>query len=337
MKRIIAFVIAAVFVIGLTACTNENLFVADDDLMAQVKPIMDELGDDYRVKTYLLMHDRLLTYNSLSAHGRKEIQSQLDLLKERYMGLTASLKIDEVGLTAVNEALFDYLVVSAFYSQNELDEVVLSESESIKDNILRKGYTYANEWKNTTSQIGTMYFYLTETGHDPYNYFSVNTLEGGEVEHMSMPLAYELRDESYMNAYVEMTEDQRKAEFESNLQAFVESADIVNNDILALIYSAEELVALDSFLTGLTADYINENSIVSEETPYSNKQLLVELGDTRYILRITVYGLFMDAIHDKDYYDCDFSKSMDILRRAYIGTEEMSDDDSRYIIITPQV
>lgn len=336
MKRVIALAIAVVFVIGLVACAKEDIFVADDELMTQAESIISEIEDDYRVKTYLLMRDRLMTYNSLSAHGRKEIQSQLDLLKDRYSGLIASLEIEKVGLSAVNETLFDYLVVRAFYSQNKLDEVVLSNSDSLKGLILENGYTYAHEWKNTTVQIGTMYFYLTETGHDPYNYYSVNTLEGGEVEHMSIPLAYELRDESYMNAYAEMNEDERKVAFESNLHTFIEDANIVDNEVLDLMYSDDELAAFNSFLTGLTAEYIDDNSISKEETPYSNKQLLVELGDTRFILRMTIYGLFMDAIHDKDYYSCDFSKELDILRRAYIGTEELIDDASHHIVITPQ-
>lgn len=314
------------------------MFVADAELQSQADAILESVAaSDSRIGNYLDMHNRLLEYNDASASTRNSIQRHLDDMLEKYANLDQDMSIADMGVVAVNRTLFDYLVVRAYYAQNELEETLLDESASLHGHILSMGFKNVYQLANTNTHehVTTRYYYSTENGYVQDFYYSITTLENGEVEYMSVPLAFRYPGEDELESYASMGEEERAKAFMGYVKLFVERTNLFENPVLNSVYTEEELAAFHSFLDGLTVEYINECNITVEEEPYSNKQLLVELGDTRFVLRITVYGLFMDVIQHKDYYDGRFMRDLAVLRQAYLGEAPVLADDSAYIVIEP--
>ena len=186
---------------------------------------------------------------------------------------------------------------------------------------------------NTGSQIGTKYYYGNKNVHDDLNYYSVNTLADGSVEYMSLPVFYEPLTEQFVESYAAKSEAERAEVFESSVRYFAEKANVAEHPVLKLLYSESELAALQSFIDGLDLAFLNENNLAAEDEPYSNRQIAAELGNTRFILRITIYGVYMDVIQNKDYYKGSFNKDLDTLRMAYLGSEAMDPHDEMYVLI----
>ncbi len=337
MKRLVAVALALLSLVVIAGCRNnsDDIFVADAELQQRANEILDGISADKRVESYLTLREKLLTYKGSTGYNKNQVQLALDAAMEKYAGLDQTLNVSTDGAAAINETLFEYLVVRAYYAQTELTDVVLDESDALLSIILSQGFTVAMEYSNTTYQICTRYFYQTEDAYYQSDYYSVNTLESGAVEYLSIPLAYRLYSSEELEAYTALGESARAAEFAANLTQYVEQADIVNNEALKLIYSDEELSAFNTFLQGLTIDYINANNITNETEAYSNKQLLIELGDTRFVLRMNIYGLYMDVIQNKYYYTNSFAQNLNVLRQTYLGAQPINENPSKYIIVTP--
>lgn len=335
IKRASAAALALILLAGcLTGCgvKDNKLFVADAALQTKADEVLANIDvvKDQRIADYLSMRDALLRYNTTTRP--KDVKDQLESLKTKYSGLDKDLSLND-GLVNVNEQLFEYLVVRCYYNKQTLNEVLLDSSDGLKQLVLDKGYKYAYEWRNTDEQISTKYCYGTAEVYDERNCYSINTLSDGSVEYMSIPLFYEPLTQQYVERYSSLSVDERAAEFDKSVKYFVEKANIASDEVLALLYSEQQLDALSRFLDGLDIEYLDKNNIAKEDEPYANRQIAVQLGDTRFILRFTLYGMFMDVIQNKDYYKGSFYTGLDILRQAYLGTQPAETDDSIYIVI----
>lgn len=334
MKKYFALLLALLTALSsvlFAGCSSkDNIYKADAELQAKADEVVVSIGADARMNDYLNMREELMRYKNSTR--RSEIKDKLTDLKKKYAGLDPALSLDS-GASYVNEQLFEYLVVRAFYSKRTLDETLLDSSEGVVDIITDSGYNLAYEWMNAVSRIGTKYYFGNKTVHDDLNYYSLCTLSDGSIEYMSLPLFYEPLTEQFVESYAARSASERATVFEDSVKYFTEKADVRNNAVLKLIYTDDELGDLQAFLDGLDLSYIDENNIATEEEAYSNRQLAIELGDTRFILRITIYGMFMDVVQNKDYYKGSFSTDLDILRQAYLGTEPVDPKDDMYIVI----
>ena len=332
LKAILSAALALACMLTLYGCRNadNSIFVADKELQAQADAVAETLGPDRRFSDYLSLREGLLKYNTTTRPG--DVKKLLETAKKRYSFIDSGLSLD-MGVGCVNEQLFNALVMRSFYDKRTLDEVLLASSDRAVSLIKELGYKLSHESYNDSERITTEYYFVNDTVYDELNYCTVNTLKNGAVVYMSVPVSYEQPTEEFMESYSAMSADERKTVFSTNLERFANSANVEENPVMQLLYSEEELNVLGDFLQGLDIGFLDQKNIAKEEEAYSNRQIPVELGNTRFILRVTFYGIFMDVIQNKDYYNGSFYKDLSILRRAYLGEQDSGDQDGYYYVI----
>lgn len=336
MKRLVALIAALLMLAMLfsfSACAGtdkDDVFEPDEELNYAAKDVLASLGKDRRIDEYLKIRPSLVRYKNSTR--RNAIEGELDALKSTYTGIGSDLSF-ESGAKYVNERLFDYLVEGTYYSKAQFDEALLGPTPGLTDSIVSLGYKLVYEFKNNGGHVATKYYYGNHDVHDDLNYYSISMTESGSVEYLSVPVYYEPLTEQFVSSYAEKSAEERAAVFDESVRFFAEKADVCSNPVLKYIYNDQELTALQNFLNSLNVGYLDEHNVSIEEEPYSNRQIPVELGSTRFILRITIYGMFMDVIQNKDYYHGSFFTGLDTLRRAYIGSEPTSINDDIYIVI----
>lgn len=335
MKKTLSILLAVLCLASALAFSgcgkkNNSVFIPDDGLRAEAEAVIDSLGYDRRTEEYLKIRPSIEKFDITSK--KSDIESQLEKIKKVYSGIDSSLSFKS-GANVVNEQLFEYLVVGTYYYKAEFNEYLLEDSSTLKDIIVDSGYKLIFEFLNNGGRTGNKYYYGNGNVHDEYNYYSVCTLFSGKVEYVSLPVFYEPITEQFIESYAAKSADERAVVFDESVKYFAQNADVANDPVLKLIYSEDELAVLQSYLDSLDVEYLDKHNIASEQEPYSNRQIPVQLGNTRFILRVTIYGVYMDVIQNKDYYNGSFFKGLDTLRRAYLGTEPTVVDDDMYIVI----
>lgn len=335
MKKAIAVLLSAMMlaaVLCCAGCTDEKdkVFEPSSDLRKEAEQVLASLGQDRRIDEYLKIRPSLEIYSRSTR--RQAIQKELEELKKLYSGIDSELSFDQ-GAKIVNDQLFDYLVEGTYYYKAEFGEPLMKDTPELTKAITAGGYKLVYEFHNNGGHVGTKYYYGNGDVHDDLNYYSISELSTGEIEYISLPVFYEPLIEQFVESYAAKSAEERAVVFEDSVKYFVRKADVRNNAVLQLIYSEQELEALQSFLESLDIEFLDEHNLSAEEEPYSNRQIAVELGSTRFILRITLYGMYMDVIQNKDYYHGSFYKGLETLRRAYVGSEPSDPNDDIYIVI----
>lgn len=335
MKKLIAALLAAITLSAILfaagcADSKNKVFIPDDKLRASAEEVLASLGRDGRIDEYLKIRPSIEKYQHSTR--KSYIESELDELKKAYSGIDIDLSFAN-GAKQVNDQLFNYLIEGAYYDKAELVEILPVKEPSLKETVVSLGYKLIYVFQNNGYRIGTKYYFGNGNVHDDLNYYSICALENGDVEYVSLPVYYEPLTEQFVESYSSKNAEERAVVFDESVKYFAENANVCENAVLNLIYSEDELNSLQAFFNGLDVKYLDANNLVKEEEPYSNRQIAVELGDTRFILRITIYGMFMDVIQNKDYYHGSFYAGLETLRRAYLGSEATNVNDEKYIVI----
>lgn len=329
-------VLAAAFALSMCACSEQKLFVADDSAIKEAEVIIDGFSDRVAADSYIMLRQLLLEYSTASSSRRAAINDAIASARKIY-GFGELNMNDDINKN--NRILFNAMMAKAFYENRELDETLLDDSSDLMKAILAEGYTHAEQVESRGYQNSMKYYYTSDEGYDIYNYYSLTSLKDNRLMYLSMPLVYDGDlEETYFTSFSAMSEEARLREFDSRLNLMLSSTSVVDNDALGVLYSGEELESLDRFLKSLSSDYLNENSCFSvddEASAYSSAQLLAELGDTRFVLRVTLYGVFMDVIQNKDYYTGAFMTDLCKLESAYVDPDaSYAVDSDDYVVIT---
>lgn len=336
MKRIIMLVLAAAFALSMCSCSAQKLFVADDSAIKEADAIIDGFSDRVAADSYIKLRQLLSEYPAASSSRRAAINDAIASASEIY-GFGELNMNDDVNTN--NRIIFNAMMARAFYENRRLDETLMDDSSELLKAILSEGYTHAEQTESRGYQSSMKYYYASDEGYDIYNYYSLTSLKDGRLMYISLPVVYDGDlEEAYFASFSAMSEEERLAEFDSRLAAMLSSAGVMDNDALGIIYSREELESLEAFLKSLSSDFLRANSyfaVDDETSAYSSAQLLAELGNTRFVLRVTLYGIFMDVIQNKDYYTGAFMTDLCKLERAYVDPDAsyaVNQDD--YVMIT---
>lgn len=336
MKKIIIIVLVAAFTLSLCSCSVQELFTPDESAVKEAQSVIDGFSERVAADSYIKIRQLLSEYPTASSSRRAAIKRALASSGKLYGFGELDMNGD---INDNNRIIFNAMMTKAFYENRTLEETLVDDSSDILKAVITNGYTHAEQVVNNGYQNSIKYHYANDEGYDIYNYYSLTSLADERLVYISMPIIYDNSlEESYFDSFSAMSEAEKIAEFNSRLIEMVSSTDIKDNEILNILYSEDELESFDEFLRTVSSDYLRQNSyfaVADEASAYSSAQMLAELGDTRFVLRITLYGVFMDVIQNKEYYTGEFMTDLCKLERAYVDPDaSYAVDPDDYVLIT---
>ena len=282
MKKILLIALSLILALTLPGCntnntdTNSAQIKNDDALYLKAIDILDDFGEDQRIKDFRKAYDLLMT---LPAKEDKFI-SQLNEARKVFEKYDSKFKYGDIYLSPYREITQEdinkYRTQGAYYdADNLMQEIVYpvlfekygNEAQSIKGIVVQDiksliQYTYTldkkteqydvcrEEWKNKAT---------------PQLKYEITYHSNGLVERLNVPFVMSedpLSDEE-ITAFFEKDLTEQKAfaseRFQSMLDQITES--FMGYEVLSKIFSDEEILVIVNYIQSLTVEEIWEKDI----------------------------------------------------------------------------
>ncbi len=278
MKKLLVLILTICFIFSLVGCGSKEKKKTENELYLKAVAVLDEYGNDNKVKDFRKAYDLLTTLSSDQDDFIKQLDTVFSIYKKYYIDnrdINHLLQKAKYGSKITKneienykqhkaskdaENLMDLLVYPVIFNEH-VDEVRRVKGltfNKIKD-IIKPNYKLDKSKKlKHYKKEETWKSYKFPTTYCKFKYHY-----NGLIEHISFPIVNSSNPltEKELKAFANNTPDVRKQILSNRIPHLIKDIDLFSNNCLLLryIYSEDEIRILNNYLTSLSVEDIFDN------------------------------------------------------------------------------